>query len=194
MLDYNRIEINEFLCKSPTQVTKTSSQVLYTSRHKDNNTNDKHRSPQSRSQSAWCDRTTNALTALVPWAKGKPSTWDVTVPDTYVESHIANTLSTPGETADQAAQQKNLKVCQLASTHIFCPIAIETAGTWNAMAIELVREIGRRSTVITEDSRETTFLFQCLSIALQQGNAVSFQNPMTIEWAAVAAVIAAALC
>jgi len=30
----------------------------------------------------------------------------------------------------------------LASTHIFCPIAIETAGTWNAMAIELVQEIG----------------------------------------------------
>jgi len=68
--------------------------------------------------------------------------WDVTVPDTYAEAHIANMLSTPGAAADQAAKQKISKYASLASTHIFCPIAIETAGTWNAMAIELVQEIG----------------------------------------------------
>ena len=38
--------------------------------------------------------------------------------------------------------------------HIFCPVAVETAGTWNGLAIELV-EIGRRITAITEDTRET---------------------------------------
>jgi len=32
------------------------------------------------------------------------------------------------------------------------------------------------STVITEDSRETTFLFQKLSVAVQRGNAVSFSG------------------
>jgi len=32
--------------------------------------------------------------------------WDVTVPDTYAESHIANTLSTPEAAADHTAQQK----------------------------------------------------------------------------------------
>ena len=41
------------------------------------------------------------------------------------------------------------------------------------MAVELVREIGSRITLVTEDSRETVFLFQRLSIALQRGNAVS---------------------
>jgi len=35
--------------------------------------------------------------------------------------------------------------------------------------------------VITEDSRETAFLFQRLSMALQRGNAVSYQNTMTTE-------------
>jgi len=40
------------------------------------------------------------------------------------------------------------------------------------MAIELTQEIGRRITTITEDSRETTFLFQRLSMALQRGNPV----------------------
>ena len=59
-----------------------------------------------------------------------------------------------------------------AHTHIFYPFAIETAGTWHEMVIELTQEIGR----ITEDTRETTFLFQRLSMALQRGNAVSFSD------------------
>ena len=37
-----------------------------------------------------------------------------------------------------------------------------------------VQEIARRIADITADSRETTFLFQRLSMALQRGNAVSF--------------------
>jgi len=27
---------------------------------------------------------------LLPWAKGKPLAWDVTVPDTYADSHLAH--------------------------------------------------------------------------------------------------------
>ena len=51
----------------------------------------------------------------------------------------------------------------------------------NNMAIELTQEIGRRITTITEDTRETTFLFQRLSMALQRGNAVYFYNTMVTE-------------
>ena len=47
------------------------------------------------------------------------------------------------------------------------------------MAVELVQEIGRRITLVTEGSRETVFLFQRLSIALQRGNAVSFLSTFT---------------
>jgi len=39
-----------------------------------------------------------------------------------------------------------------------------------------MQEIGQRITFVTEDTRETEFLFQRLSMALQRGNAVSFQN------------------
>jgi len=38
---------------------------------------------------------------------------------------------------------------------MFYTIAIETAGTWDDIAIELVQEIGRRTTVITQDIRES---------------------------------------
>ena len=90
-------------------------------------------------------------------------------------------MTSPDLAADQAAQQKMDKYSKLLSMHIFCPVAVETAGTWNGLAIELVQEIGRRITAITEDTRETVFLFQRLSMALQQGNAVVFQNTISTE-------------
>ena len=62
-----------------------------------------------------------------------------------------------------------------------CLKGILKAGTWHEMAIELTQKIGRRITTITEDTRETTFLFQRLSMALQRGNAVSFHNTMVTE-------------
>jgi len=89
----------------------------------------------------------------------------------------------PGAAADKAAANKSSKYCDLAGTAWYCnlffPVAIETAGTWNQMAVELVQEIGRRITLVSEDSRETVFLFQRLSIALQRGNAVSFLSTFT---------------
>jgi len=114
-------------------------------------------------------------TTVLPWARGK---WDVTVPDTYAESHIGSTATKPGAAAQKTEQNKIDKYSKLASTHIFYPFAIETAGTRHEMAIELTQEIGRR---ITEDTRETKFLFQRLSMALQRGNAVSFHNTMVTE-------------
>jgi len=65
---------------------------------------------------------------------------------------------------------------QLSNTHVFVPVAIETGlhipsgggtGTWKTGAN------------ITGDARESTFLFQQLSVALQRGNAVSVQNTFT---------------
>jgi len=115
-------------------------------------------------------------TTLLPWARGKPMAFDVTVPDTFAESRIGRTATKPGAAAQKTAQNKIDKYSKLVSTHIFYPFAIETAGTWHEMAIELTHEIGRHITTITEDIRETTVLFQFFSMALQRGNAVSFHN------------------
>ena len=104
--------------------------------------------------------TTNAqmgpLSCHGPEESQWPGTWDVTVPDIYAESHICNTATKPGVAAQKTAQSK---IDKLASTHIFYPFAIETAGTWHEMAIELTQEIDRRITTNTEGTRETTFLF-----------------------------------
>jgi len=106
---------------------------------------------------------------------------DVTVPDTYAESNIGSTATKPGAAVHKTAQNKIDKYSKLASTHIFYLFAIETAGTWHEMAIELTQEIRRRIITITEDTRETTFLFQRFSMALQRGNAISFHNTMVTE-------------
>jgi len=100
--------------------------------------------------------------------------WDVTVADIYAESHLVATTLTAAAAADKAAANKEMKYSALANIHIFFPVAIETSGVMNLLAVDLVSEIGRRISSVTEDTRETMFLFQRLSVALQRGNAVSF--------------------
>jgi len=46
---------------------------------------------------------------------------------------------------------------------------IETGDTWNHWAVKLVQYIVRRATLITGEPRESTFLFQQLSIGLPKG-------------------------
>jgi len=81
-----------------------------------------------------------------------------------------STAAKPGGAANKTAQNNIDKYAKLASTHIFYPFAVETAGTWHHMAIELTQEIGRRITAITEDT-----------IAFQRRNVVSFHNTMVTE-------------
>jgi len=33
-------------------------------------------------------------TTILPWSRGGPLAWDVTVPDTYADSHVVNTRTT----------------------------------------------------------------------------------------------------
>ena len=93
-------------------------------------------------------------TTLLLWARGKPMAWDVTVPDTYADSHVSSTAVKPGAAAHRAAQSKTDEYSKLARTH-FCPFAIETAGAWHETAVEVTQEIGRRITVVIEDTRKT---------------------------------------
>ena len=93
-----------------------------------------------------------------------------------------------GAAAHRAAQNKTDKYASLDSTHIFCPFAIETAGAWHETAIEVKREIGRRITVVTEDTRETRVPLPTPVHGSSTGNAVSFHNTVITEWSVVAAI------
>ena len=67
---------------------------------------------------------------------------------------------------------KTAKYEELARNHIFVPLACEVLGGWCLEALEFLQELGKRISVATGDKRETAFLFQRLSIALQKGNAL----------------------
>ena len=77
-------------------------------------------------------------TTSLPWSRGKPLAWDVTVPDTFADAHVSNTAMETGAAASFAATNKTNKYSQLSATHVFTLVAIETAGAWHHQAVELV--------------------------------------------------------
>ena len=97
---------------------------------------------------------------MIPWTRGKPLTWDVTIPDTFANSYIGETSTIATAAADRAAENKTTKYTDLAKTHHIVPIAIETVGAWNELALKFITELGRRISGVTQKPRETQFLFQ----------------------------------
>jgi hypothetical protein len=112
----------------------------------------------------------------IPWQAGRCMTWDVTITDTLAESYLSTTSTVAGGAAEGAANRKELKYQALASTHTFIPLAFETLGPINAKGITFLNELGRRLTARTGDSRETAFLYQRLSIAIQRFNSICFHG------------------
>ena len=59
----------------------------------------------------------------------------------------------------QRSPAKKAKYTDIANTHMFIPVALDTGGPWNVEAIELIQEIGRRITLINGETRETEYFF-----------------------------------
>jgi len=64
----------------------------------------------------------------------------------------------------------------LQTTHLFVHIAIETSGCFNKTGSEFITELVNRLKLITGDKLELTYLFQRLSIAIQRGNELCFND------------------
>ena len=105
---------------------------------------------------------------LVPWSAGKCVIWDITIADTMAPSYAAISSVSAGLVAKQSSALKLAKYSELAINHIFVLIAMESFGPICAEALTFLSELRRRISVVTGDMRETTFLFQCLSIAIQR--------------------------
>jgi len=68
---------------------------------------------------------------------------------------VINSAREAGAVAEHAATNKTNKYSRLTNINIFDPVVIETAGTWHHQAVDLVKEIGKRTTNITaSDERE----------------------------------------
>ena len=113
--------------------------------------------------------------SLIPWQAGKAVTWDVTVINTLAASYASASLN-PGGAAELAAERKSLKYSVLANSYLFQPLAFETLGPINTSGIAFISELGRRIRLISGDPRESSFLFQRLSLAVQRFNSIAFRG------------------
>ena len=109
---------------------------------------------------------------LIPWTREKAVAWEVTVVDTFAQSHIGDTSSLAGAAANHAATLKTSKYTSITDTNIFVPIAIKTGGAW---------ELGKRISAVIKELKEIQYLFQQLSITIQRDNAVSFLSTFSLE-------------
>ena len=103
---------------------------------------------------------------LVPWQSGRALTWDVTVATTLAHSY----LPASSVTAESAASRKAVKYSDLPAS--FQPIAVETLGPINKVAVDFLRELGRRISSKFQEERQSAYLFQRLSVTVQQFNAI----------------------
>ena len=115
---------------------------------------------------------------LIPWREGRNATWDVTVADTLAASYtfIYSSSKRAASAAEIAARRKDDKYIDISRTHHFFALAFETCGPINQTGQSFISEVGRRISAVTDDPRETSFLFQRISAALQRFNAVCLLN------------------
>ena len=111
---------------------------------------------------------------LMVWQQGKCLLWDATVPDTLCETYRKKSAQEAGSAAELAATNKKTKYNNLMDKYIFVPVAIETLGPINMEGMEFLKMLGQKISEKTNDKRETSFLFQRISVAIQCGNASSF--------------------
>ena len=96
--------------------------------------------------------------------------------DTLAPWYVTLSATSASNAAERAASNKVAKYVCLAATHEFIPIAIETMGPINASGLSFLTTLGRRLSQVTDDSRETSFLFQRISICLQRYNSLSLRS------------------
>ena len=82
--------------------------------------------------------------------------------------------------AELAATRKEVKYADIIGRHMFEPIAVETLGVFNASAVRLLNDLGRRISSISGDTRETSHLYKRVSVLVQRFNAVLLHDSLPV--------------
>ena len=118
------------------------------------------------------DRKRPDWATVLPWRSGRILVWDATCPDTFARSHIDLAARGAGAVADQAEERKKTKHAELATTHLFIPLAVKTTRVFGSEAWAFFRELSQ----IQHESGEPLahqYLLQRIAVAVQQGNAAA---------------------
>jgi len=118
---------------------------------------------------------------LIPWREGCCLSWDITIVDTLASLYVTQCASSAGAAAEAAAARKHVKYAGIATTHAFIRVVVESMGPLGHEASEFLTDLGRRLLLITDNDRETSQLFQCISVLSQRYNAVAFRDSFVKE-------------
>ena len=110
---------------------------------------------------------------IIPWKSGRTLVWDATCTDTFAASHLAQAAREAGAIAALAEERKKAKYLDLARTHHFVAVVVETAGAMGSDALDFFADIGSRVKAVTNEAQSRAFILQQVSVALQRGNAAS---------------------
>jgi len=118
---------------------------------------------------------------LIQWHGGRSLVWDVTVVSPLAATYVDRAATDAGTVADMAATRKTEKHSTLSSAYRFEPIAVENLGVFSSTTPNFISELGRRICVHTRDARETSYLFQRISIMLQRFNSVLLHDTLPVD-------------
>jgi len=74
--------------------------------------------------------------------------------------------------AELAAERKLIKYSNLPTNLIFQPIAVENLEAFSSSSSDFISALGHKTSSVSGEEKETSFLFQRLSVLLQRFNVV----------------------
>ena len=101
-------------------------------------------------------------------------------PALWLSHYVSEAAREAGAAAELAATRKEVKYAGIVGRHMFEPIAVETLGVFNASAVRLLNDRGRRMSSISGDTRETSHLYQRVSVLVQRFNAVLLHDSLPV--------------
>ena len=107
---------------------------------------------------------------LFPFTKGKCLIWDCTCTDTFSPTNLVSSATNPGSASTAAELRKIDKYAALSNSFHFIPIAVETSGVFGPITLSFLRKIGSLCNQRADNPRESSYLFQRISIAIIRGN------------------------
>ena len=110
---------------------------------------------------------------IFPYHQGKCLTWDATCVDTYSNSAVVEAAITPGSAAAGAEERKRNRYLALTDRYLFEPVAVETSGAIGPSTRNFLQRLGKRITERTGNRRESSWLFERISLAVIRGNSAS---------------------
>ena len=118
---------------------------------------------------------------LIPWHGGLLLVLDIAVVSPLAASYVDRAATDAGTVADMTATRKTEKYSTLSSAYRFDPIAVENLGVFSSTTLNFISELGRRICVHTGNVRDTSYLFQCISVVLQRFNSVLLHDTLPVD-------------